>query len=193
MVCETYADAFTCSTYYFLLEFVWGSDWGLCQTSWWGTDLQKKQNGQLVLPVAVCDFRYWGELIHIITQLANFSTLVLCCFSLDKFRICMDYVQILWSIVHVIFLMLKIFMYRLIYWKIIFRLRIYVFPREPKSTFPGIRRKWSLEQWLHLHIQWWAKVRNNEFGRNLCFIFILDFYLFFLIDSIFTATYMLMR
>lgn len=105
---------------------------------------------------------------------ANFSTLVLCCFSLDKFRICMDYVQILWSIVHVIFLMLKIFtgMYRLIYWKIIFRLRIYVFPREPKSTFPGIRRKWSLEQWLHLHIQWWAKVRDNEFGRNLCFIFI---------------------
>lgn len=69
MVCETYADAFTWNISYFLLEFVRGSDWGLCQTSWWGTDLQKKQNGQLVLPVTVCDFRYWGELFHIITQL----------------------------------------------------------------------------------------------------------------------------
>lgn len=110
-----------------------------------------------------------------IPMLANFSTLVLRCFSLDKFWICMDYVQILWSIVHVNFLMLKTFMNRLIYWKIISRLRIYIFPREPKSTFPGIRRKCNLEPWPHLHIQWWAKVRDNEFGRNLCFFFIMDF------------------
>lgn len=125
MVCETYmyVDAFTWSNYYFLLEFIWGSDWGLCQTSWWGTDLQKKQNDQLVLPVAVCDFRYWGELIFIITQLwykLMFDLLKGCMFKSNclQFLVQLSYLRLFSNTLKhrsCYFLMLKTFMNRLIF------------------------------------------------------------------------------